>query len=219
MAPVNEQPASASSSASIQADFVPIPDDALIIIPVRNTVLFPGVVAPISIARPKSIAAAQQALREQRPIGILLQRNVEVDDPGPDDLNRICTVANIVRYITAPDETHHIICQGVQRARILDFLPGTPFPAARVLHIPEPTTSSPEIEARFLNLQRQAVEAIQLLPQAPPELLAAFQATTSPAALADLATSYMDIKPQEKQEILETIDLRSENGKGLTSPG
>jgi ATP-dependent Lon protease len=207
MAPVNEQPASASSSASIQADFVPIPDDALIIIPVRNTVLFPGVVAPISIARPKSIAAAQQALREQRPIGILLQPNVEVDDPGPDDLNRICTVANIVRYITAPDETHHIICQGVQRARILDFLPGTPFPAARVLHIPEPTTSSPEIEARFLNLQRQAVEAIQLLPQAPPELLAAFQATTSPAALADLATSYMDIKPQEKQEILETIDL------------
>jgi ATP-dependent Lon protease len=79
--------------------------------------------------------------------------------------------------------------------------------AARVLHIPEPTTSSPEIEARFLNLQRQAVEAIQLLPQAPQELLAAFQATTSPAALADLTTAYLDIKPQEKQEILETIDL------------
>ena len=185
----------------------PVPADALIIVPVRNTVLFPGVVAPISITRPKSIAAAQQALREQRPIGILLQRNVEVDDPGPEDLYRICTVANIVRYITGPDETHHIICQGVQRARILDYLPGTPFPAARVLHIPEPTTSSPEIEARFLNLQKQAIEAIQLLPQAPPELVGAFQSVTSPAALADLATSYMDIKPQEKQEILETIDL------------
>src|ERR1019366_2506331 len=155
----------------------------------------------------KSIAAAQQALREQRPIGILLQRDAEVSDPGPDDLNRICTVANIVRYITGPDESHHIVCQGVQRARVLDFLPGTPFLVARVLHIPEPTASSPEIEARFLNLQRQAIEAIQLLPQAPPELVAAFQAITSPASLADLATSYMDIKPQEKQEILETIDL------------
>jgi ATP-dependent Lon protease len=195
----NEQSATASSPA--------IPDDALIIIPVRNTVLFPGVVAPITIARPKSIAAAQQALREQRPIGIVLQRNAEAEDPGPDDLYRICTVANIVRYITAQDETHHIICQGVQRARILDYLPGTPFPAARVLHIPEPATTSPEIEARFLNLQRQAIEAIQLLPQAPPELVGAFQSVTSPAALADLATSYMDIKPQEKQEILETIDL------------
>src|SRR5205823_1625945 len=194
-------------------DNVPIPNDALIIVPVRNTVLFPGVVAPISIGRPKSIAAAQQALREQRPVGILLQRNPELDDPGPDELNRICTVANIVRYITAPDDTHHIICQGVQRARILDFLPGTPFLAARVLHIPEPTTSSPEIEARFINLQRQAIEAIQLLPQVPPELVALFQSTTSPAALADLATSYMDIKPEDKQEILETIELSARMDK------
>jgi ATP-dependent Lon protease len=207
MSPANEESASASPSATAPAESVPIPNDALIIIPVRNTVLFPGVVAPITIGRAKSIAAAQQALRDQRPVGILLQRNAEANDPGPDELHRICTVANIVRYITAPDETHHIICQGIQRARILDFLPGTPFPVARVLHIPEPTTSSPEIEARFLNLQRLAIEAIQLLPQAPPELLAAFQSTTSPAALADLATSYMDIKPEDKQEILETIDL------------
>ncbi|HWN77321.1 MAG TPA: endopeptidase La [Bradyrhizobium sp.] len=205
MSPNSEQPASVSTGA--QTESVPIPSDALIIVPVRNTVLFPSVVAPITISRPKSIAAAQQALREQRPIGIFLQRNPDVEDPGPDDLHRIGTVANIVRYITGPDETHHIICQGVQRARILDFLPGTPFPAARVLHIPEPAITSPEIEARFLNLQRQAVEAIQLLPQVPPELVAVFQSTTSPAALADLTTSYMDIKPQEKQEILETIDL------------
>jgi ATP-dependent Lon protease len=204
--PVNDDPVSTPSTVA-GADSAPIPNDALIIVPVRNTVLFPGVVAPITIARPKSIAAAQQALRDQRPIGILLQRNPEADDPGPDDLSRVCTVANIVRYITGQDETHHIICQGVQRARILDFLPGTPFLTARVLHIPEPTASSPEIEARFLNLQRQAIEAIQLLPQAPPELVNAFQSVTSPAALADLATSYMDIKPQEKQEILETIDL------------
>ncbi len=184
-----------------------IPDDALIIIPVRNTVLFPGAVIPITVGRAKSVAAAQQAVREQRPIGILLQRDPEVDDPGPDDLYRVCTVANVVRYITAPDETHHLVCQGAQRARILDFLPGTPFPAARVLRIPEPATTSPEIEARFLNLQRQAIEALELLPQAPPELIAMFQNTTSPGALADLAASYIDIKPQDKQEILETVDL------------
>jgi ATP-dependent Lon protease len=204
MATDNEAAASAGAPSSNE---VRIPDDALIIVAVRNFVLFPGVVAPITIARPKSIAAAQQALREQRPVGILLQRNAEVDDPAPDDLYRVCTIANIIRYITAPDDSHHIVCQGVQRARILDFLPGTPFPAARFLQVPEPTTSSPEIEARFLNLQRQAIEAIQLLPQTPPELVAVFQSTTSAAALADLATSYMDIKPQDKQEILETVDL------------
>ncbi|MGA7808062.1 MAG: endopeptidase La [Bradyrhizobium sp.] len=202
MPPLNEPSSSKPDTAGVR-----IPDDALIIVPVRNIVLFPGVVAPITISRPKSIAAAQQALREQRPIGIFLQRNAELDDPGPDDLHRIGTVANIIRYITASEDTHHIVCQGVQRARVLDFLPGTPFPVARVLQIPEPSTSTPEIEARFLNLKRQAIEAIQLLPQAPPELLAAFQATTSPAVLADLSASYMDIKPQDKQEILETVDL------------
>jgi ATP-dependent Lon protease len=184
-----------------------IPQDALIIVPVRNTVLLPGVVIPITIGRPKSIAAAQQAVREQRPIGILLQRDPELNEPGPDDLYRVGTMANIVRYITAPDDSHHLVCQGVQRIRILDYLPGTPFPVARVLHIPEPTTNSPEIEARFLNLQRQAIEAAELLPQAPQELISVLQATTSPTTLADLATSYMDIKPQEKQEILETVDL------------
>lgn len=186
---------------------VKIPDDALIIIPVREMVLFPGAIAPIAIGRPKSIAAAQQALREQRPVGIVLQRSPETEEPGPDDLYRVATIANIVRYITAPDGTHHIVCQGVQRVRILDFLPGTPFPAARIQQIPEPTTSSPEIEARALNLQRQAIEAIELLPQAPPELVAMFQSTSAPGALADLATSFMDIKPQDKQEVLETIDL------------
>lgn len=186
---------------------VKIPEDALIIIPVREMVLFPGAIAPIAIGRAKSIAAAQQALREQRPVGIVLQRSPEIEEPGPDDLYRVATIANIVRYITAPDGTHHIVCQGVQRARILDFLPGTPFPAARIQQIPEPTTNSPEIEARALNLQRQAIEAIELLPQAPPELVAMFQGTSAPGALADLATSFMDIKPQDKQEVLETIDL------------
>lgn len=177
--------------------------------PVRNTVLFPGVVIPITItiARPKSITAAQQAIREQRQIGILLQRDAELSEPGPDDLYRVDTVANIVRYITGPDDSHHIVCQGVQRMRVLDYLPGTPFLAARVLQIPEPTTTSPEIEARFLNLQRRAIEAAELLPQAPQELIAVLQGTTSPSTLADLATSYMDIKPQDKQEILETVDL------------
>jgi ATP-dependent Lon protease len=203
MMPNNADPSAARTEP------VWIPADALIIVPVRDAVLFPHVVAPITVGHPRSIAAAQQALREQRPIGIVLQRNPELDDSGPDDLYRVCTVANIVRYITGQDETHHIICQGVQRARIQDYLPGTPFLAARVFYIPEPITTSPEIEARFLNLQRQAIEAIELLPQAPRELVALFQSTTSPGALADLAASYMDIKPQDKQEILETIDLAS----------
>jgi ATP-dependent Lon protease len=184
-----------------------LPSDALILLPARNTVLFPGIIGPMVVGRAKSIAAAQNAVREERPIGIVMQRDAGLEDPGPEDLHPIGTVANIVRYMTAPDGSHHVVLQGMQRFRILELLPGTPFLAARVLHIPEPELQTPEVEARFRHLQSQAVEAMQLLPQAPQELIAALQATTSPAALADLAAAYMDIGPEQKQEILETVDL------------
>src|SRR3954463_13113042 len=129
---------------------VPLPPDVVIILPVRNAVLFPGLIVPLGIGRPKSIAAVQQAVREEPPIGIVMQRDPEAADPGPDDLHRVGTIANIVRYMTAPDGSHHVVCQGVQRMRILDFLPGTPILAARVLRLPEPEAPGPEIEARFL---------------------------------------------------------------------
>src|SRR5215831_9077114 len=150
-----------------------LPSDAIIIVPVRNTVLFPGMVLPISVGRPGSVAAAQQAIREQRQIGLLLQRDQTVDDPRPPQLYRVGTVANLVRYVTAPDGNHHLICQGDQRFQIMEFLEGWPFLVAKVVRIPEPTSRSAEIEARFLNLQRQTLEALQLLPQAPAEMLAA----------------------------------------------
>jgi ATP-dependent Lon protease len=185
----------------------PLPSDALIIVPVRNTVLFPGLVLPITLGRPKSIAAAQQAVRDQRQVGILLQRTADVDDTTPIDMHRMGTVANIVRYITAPDGTHHLVCQGEQRFQISEYLSGWPFLVARVLQIPEPDLRSSEIEARFVNLKSQAVEAIQLLPQVPTDLLAAVQSIETPSALAHLAITYMDVKPEDKQEILETIDI------------
>jgi len=185
----------------------PLPADALIIVPVRNTVLFPGLVLPITLGRPKSIAAAQQAVREQRQVGILLQRSADVDDPTAIDMHRMGTVANIVRYITAPDGTNHLVCQGEQRFQIDEYLSGWPFLVARVVRIPEPGVRTPEIEARFIDLKAKTIEAIQLLPQVPADLLAAVQSIEAPPALADLAIAYMDVKPEEKQEILETVDI------------
>ena len=191
----------------------PLPPDALIIVPVRNTVLFPGLVLPITLGRPKSAAAAQQAVREQRQVGILLQREASVDDPTAIDMHRMGTIANILRFVTAPDGTHHLVCQGEQRFQIVEYLSGWPFMVARVLRIPEFESRTSEIEARFVNLKGQAVEAIQLLPQVPADLLAAIQSIETPSALADLATAYMDVKPEEKQEILETTDITARMDK------
>jgi ATP-dependent Lon protease len=185
-----------------------LPADALIIIPVRNLVLFPGMVSPIAIGRPRSVAAAQQAVREQRQVGILLQRS-EAPEPGPADLHRIGTIANVVRYITAPDGTHHVVCQGEERFRIIDFLDDPRFITAHIQRLAEGDAQTPDVEARFLHLRRQALEALQLLPQAPPELIGAIESIESPGGLADLAIAYMDVKPEEKQEILETVDVAS----------
>ena len=106
--------------ASAGSTLPPLPADALIIVPVRNTVLFPGLVLPITLNRPKSAAAAQQAVRDQRQVGILLQRDSSVDDPAAIDMHRMGTIANILRFITAPDGTHHLVCQGEQRYQTVE---------------------------------------------------------------------------------------------------
>ncbi len=201
MSPPDVNPGAAGQAAR------PLPSDALIVVPVRNTVLFPEIVFPITVGRASSIAAAQQAVREQRQILIVLQRDPEMNEPGPNDLHRTGTVANVVRYVTSPEGGHHLICQGVQRFRVSEFVEGYPFLLARGLHIAEPTTTGPEIEARFLHLQEQVRETLDLLPRVPPEMRQTVEATTSPGMLADLAATYLDATPVEKQDVLETIEL------------
>ena len=184
-----------------------LPADAMIILPVRNFVMFPDVVMPLTIGRPASINGAQAAVRESRPVGILTQRDAELQDPTALDMHRMGTVANVLRYITGPDETNHLIVQGESRFRVVEFLHGWPFLVARIERIEEPSTKGAEIEARFINLRNQALETVQLLPQAPQGLRDAIQNIASAASLADMTAAYLDISTDEKQEILETVAL------------
>ena len=185
-----------------------LPEDMLIVLPVRNMVLYPGVILPVAIKREKTVAGAQEAVRTEAKVGFLLQKTPDTDDPGFDDLHRIGTVASIVRYITAPDGTHHLVCQGERRFRVLDAVGGFPYLVARVEYLNDTGSAHPEVEARSLNLKQKAMEAISLLPQAPAELANAVQAIESPSTLADTIASFLDVKPTEKQELLEILDLR-----------
>src|SRR3954471_2688490 len=184
-----------------------IPEDALILITTRNLVLFPGTVLPMTLGRQRSVLAAQTAIRLSRPIGLVLQREAEMDSPMPADLHTVGTEANLLRYVTSPDGTHHVICQGERRFRIVEFLDGYPFFVARVTRVPESEEQNKEIDARMLHLRNQALEVLQLLPQTPAELVNAVQGVGSAPGLADLIASFMDITPAEKQEILETFDI------------
>ncbi|MDR2877137.1 MAG: LON peptidase substrate-binding domain-containing protein, partial [Chromatiales bacterium] len=184
-----------------------LPEDVVIILPVRSVVLFPDVVLPLTVGRRRSILAAQEAVKQNRPIGVIQQRDPSLDLPGPEDLYAMGALANVLRYVTSPDSTHHIICQGLQRFRIREFVPGYPFLAARIETIPTKEVMTRDLEAHTDHLRRQALEAIELVPQAPPELAETVQTLASPGSLCDLVTSFMDLKAPEKQEVLETVDV------------
>ncbi|HWS63996.1 MAG TPA: endopeptidase La [Steroidobacteraceae bacterium] len=193
-----------------------VPEDVLIVLPVRDLVLFPGVVLPIAIQGARAVAAAQEAVRTQRRVGLLLQKDPSAEDPGTEELHQVGTAASIVRFITAADGTHHLICQGEQRFTVLDYVSQEPFFVARIEAHKEVTVLDREVEARGFNLREKAMEALQLLPHAPAELANAIRAVESISSLADIVASFMDLKTADKQDILATFDLKTRLDRVLT---
>jgi ATP-dependent Lon protease len=193
----------------------PVPEDALILVPMRNTVLFPGVLAPVAVGRSSSVAAVNEAARQQRKIGLLLQRDPKTDTIAPDDLHWVGTAGEIVRYVPTKEGAHHLAVQGQARFRVTEFLDGWPFLVARVVWVPEPAGGGEAVEARFLQLKEQAAEAIKLLPNLPDELVGAVEAIESPGQLADMVANLLDIGNEEKQAILESFDLERRLDKVL----
>lgn len=196
-------------------EHVALPEDAMIIIPVRNLVLFPGMVMPVTIGRDVSIAAAQEAVRSDLQVCLLLQKNPLDASPTFEDLHPFGTVGDILRYVTTPDGLHHVVVQGEQRFRVVKPLEGYPFMAAYVERFEEQPDDTSAIEARMLQLKEKTSEMTRMWPQVPKELAEAVQKITSPAALADLVVGVMEFKPEEKQGVLETLDLQERLDKVL----
>ncbi|MGD9602897.1 MAG: endopeptidase La [Gammaproteobacteria bacterium] len=183
--------------------------DTIAIVPVRNVVLFPDMLVPLSMGREKSIAAVQSALSAQRPVGLLLQRDPAADTPGAADLHGVGTIALLSRHRVGADGTHHVVCQGRQRFRVLEFVADHPYPIARIELLDDGDPATPEIEARVLALKQQALEVLQLLPQVPAEVASAIEAQRSGSRLADLVSGLLDVAPAERQELLETVDVKA----------
>nr|WP_238482387.1 endopeptidase La [Noviherbaspirillum aridicola] len=180
----------------------------MVIIPLRAMVLFPGMVLPISVGRDSSIAAARQAVRHGAEVGLLLQHDAAVDLPQPDQLHSVGTAASILRYVQSEDGNHYMVCQGQQRFRVLEFLAGYPFHVARVHRLEDEEEQRAGIEARMLQLKQRTAEIIELLPQAPLELVSATEGVSSAAALADFVAGLIDFPLQQKQELLEADELQ-----------
>ena len=195
-----------TSGAAPNQSHPQIPADAIIVIPIRNVLLFPGVVLPLTLGRPASIAAAQEAIRTGRKVGLLLQDDPTIEQPEPQHLRRVGAVAEILRYVTS-EQIHYVIARGLRRFRVEQFLEGYPFLVARIKEIGVSEVVTPEVEARMQLLKTRARDAIQLLPNLPPEIGPAIESLDSPSALADFLAGILDISVQEKQDLLETFDV------------
>ncbi|MEI6025523.1 MAG: endopeptidase La [Betaproteobacteria bacterium] len=203
------EPSAASTTSTEITMGTHLPPDVLPIVPMRNLVLFPQVLAPITIGRPRSVAAVVRAIGSKDPLIVVLQRDPTVDDPGLVDMHPVGTLARIVQHARAEESQWHVVCQGIERVRVLELVGGHPFMAARIERIPEPGTSeraSAQAEALSLQLRERTAELLSLLPSVPTEVTQVMQATASPSELADLAASLVDAEPEQKQVLLETLE-------------
>ncbi len=185
----------------------PLPEDAIALVPMRNMVMFPGVIAPVTIGRQRSVAAAQESARSERKVGFLLQREAGENDPKQDDLHWVGTAGQVLRYVTGAEGAHHLVVQGQSRFRVIEFLEGWPFLVGRVQYVEESQATGPDLEARFHQLRTLAGEAIELLPNAPDGLASVVRGIDSAGQLADMVANFLDVKVEEKQELLEQFAL------------
>ena len=200
---------SQQTTTNAELDHPSLPADVLPVVPMRNVLLFPGIVLPITVGRDESIAAAQEAVRTGKKLALILQRDPSIEKPTEMDLYRIGVIASVVRYVTAPDGTNHLVCQGEGRIRLTELVQDTPFLAARVETLTDSNTAGSEVEARLEILKQRAMEALALLPQVPTELARTVQTIDSASQLSDLIASFIDVKSSERQAILETLDVKA----------
>ncbi len=199
----------ASSKKAAPEGPVEIPD-YISILPLRNSVLFPGSIIPIDVGRKKSVRLVEEAISKERPvIGIVTQRDAKTEDPGPTDLYTVGSAARILKVIKLAKDNFSVILQGIARIRLLELAGQDPFMTAKVQALPDPAGSSVELDALVLNLKDVAKRVVKLMPELPKEASALIDSVTEPGQLADLITSNLDVPVDEKQEILEIFDLKA----------
>ena len=194
---------------------VEIPE-VLSILPLRNSVLFPGSIIPIDVGRRKSVKLVEEAIAKERPIiGILTQRDARTEDPNETDMYTIGCAARILKVIKLAKDNFSVILQGVARIRVLGYDSNDPFLTCKVMGLPDPTSTDVELDALVMNLKDIAKRVIKLMPELPKEASALVDSVTDPGQLADLITSNLDIPVEEKQDVLETFDLKTRMRKVL----
>ncbi len=180
---------------------------ALPVLPLKEVVPYPDTLTPLAIGQPRSMRLVNDVLSGERMLVLVASRDTEADEPAPDQLYDVGVAAIVARMLKVPDGTIRILVQGTERVRLVDYVTEEPYLVARIEPLPDVVEPSPELEALTRNVQRTFTEIIEQIPYLPEELQLAVMNVDDPSALAHLIAGALRISTEEKQELLEQVDV------------
>jgi ATP-dependent Lon protease len=189
------------------------------ILPLRNTVLFPGVVIPITVGRDKSIQLIRETYAGNKTIGVLAQKDPEVEDPAEADLYRIGTVSHIMKILQMPDGSTTVIIQGKKRFRLEEMMTDKPYFKAKVSNFEskKKVLQDRAFQALISSLKDLAIQIIKLSPNIPSDAAFAIKNIESPFFLVNFVSSNLNINLEEKQKLLEISEIKERANKVLAA--
>ena len=181
----------------------------LAILPLKGTVIYPGLALPLIIGRERSIKLIDDALSGDKIIGVMTQKDPKIEDPTPEEIYTFGTAVSILKMVRVSERDIRVVVQGITRIQINQFLKKAPYYWAEISQITEEEVEGIGIEALMGNVKNLFRKVVELSPQVPSEITAMITNLKSPGMLADFVTSSLNIPTQEKQEILEIIDIET----------
>ncbi len=183
--------------------------NSLPILPIRNIVVFPGTVMPLNVGRQKSKNLLDEVMPADKVIGVVTQRNADVEDPKMEDLHPVGVACMILKLFKLPDGNQSIIVHGMARFRVLEIERTDPFAVGRVEVLEDVLTAGASLDALVASVRAQANKVIELSPNTPDEAQQVLASITSPSALADFLAANLQAEVAEKQRILEELDVEA----------
>jgi ATP-dependent Lon protease len=185
---------------------VAMPDEVPVL-PLRDSVTFPDTLTPLAVGQERSIRLVNDVLSGNRLLAMIASRDPELEAPGPADLYEYGVSGVIARMLKVPDGSLRILVQGAQRIHVVEWVEDRPYPVARIEEVPDVIEEGPELTALMRNVQQTFSHIIEEVPYLPEELLMAVANVEDPSALSHLIAGALRIKTEEKQELLEELDV------------
>jgi ATP-dependent Lon protease len=175
------------------------------VLPLRDIVVFPHMIVPLFVGREKSVRALEEVMNDEKQILLLTQKVAAEDDPTPDGLHNVGTLATVLQLLKLPDQTVRVLVEGKSRARVTGFTGRSDFFQATIEKIPEDAPPARESEALLRTVKTNFEQYIKLNKKIPSETLAAVAAIDDPARLADSVAAHLSVKISDRQALLETL--------------